>query len=186
MTDTVQTVQTVQYSDNQFTQQQYWHERRCCSWLHTGLYCIAPRPFTRFVFFILWQHDNIIDLSLIYIWYHENVIYVSMIEFWNCRFIFNIMMIFWMYIWQHDDVTLDDVINLLISLLIYWWQHDIFIDLSMPAWWYHVYDYDSMMWWIIYVSIAGMTVIVNDNITWSLTFPAFSQEQSTNNHHVLI
>ena len=44
------TVQAVQYSDNQCTQEQYWHERRRCSWLHTGLYCIAPRPVTRFVF----------------------------------------------------------------------------------------------------------------------------------------
>ena len=44
------TVQTVQYSDSQCTQQQYWHERQRCSWLHAGLYCIAPRPFTQFVF----------------------------------------------------------------------------------------------------------------------------------------
>ena len=46
------TVQTVQYSDSQCTQQQYWHERQRCSWLHKGLYCIAPRPFTRFVFLL--------------------------------------------------------------------------------------------------------------------------------------
>ena len=45
------TVQTVQYSDTQRSQQQYWHERRHCSWLHAGLYCIAPQPFTRFVFY---------------------------------------------------------------------------------------------------------------------------------------
>ena len=45
------TVQTVQYSDSQCQQQQYWHERRRCSWLHAGFYCIAPRPFTRFVFY---------------------------------------------------------------------------------------------------------------------------------------
>ena len=45
------TVETVQYSESQCTQQQYWHECRRCSWLHEGLYCIAPRPFTRFVFF---------------------------------------------------------------------------------------------------------------------------------------
>ena len=51
MTDTVQTVQTVQYSESQYTQQQYWHEQRQRSWLHSGLYCIAPRPFTRFVFY---------------------------------------------------------------------------------------------------------------------------------------
>ena len=31
------TVQTVQYSDSQGEQQQYWHERRRCSWLHAGL-----------------------------------------------------------------------------------------------------------------------------------------------------
>ena len=37
------TVQTVQYSDSQCIQ--YWHKRRRCSWLHAGLYCIAPRPF---------------------------------------------------------------------------------------------------------------------------------------------
>ena len=52
VTDTVQTVQTVQYSDSQCEQQQYWHERRRCSWLHAGLYCIAPRPFTPFVFYL--------------------------------------------------------------------------------------------------------------------------------------
>ena len=46
------TVNTVQYSDSQYTQQQYWHERRHCSWMHAGLYCIAPRPFTRFVFYL--------------------------------------------------------------------------------------------------------------------------------------
>ena len=34
-------VQAVQYSDN----------RRRCSWLHAGLYCIAPRPFTQSVFY---------------------------------------------------------------------------------------------------------------------------------------
>ena len=45
------TVQTVQYSDSQCEQQQYWHKRRRCSWLHAVLYCIAPRPFTRFVFY---------------------------------------------------------------------------------------------------------------------------------------
>ena len=45
------TVQTVQYSDSQCTQQQYWHEHWHCSWLHAGLYCKAPRPFTRFVFY---------------------------------------------------------------------------------------------------------------------------------------
>ena len=44
------TVQTVQHSDSQCTQQQYWHECRRCSWLHEGPYCIAPRHFTRFVF----------------------------------------------------------------------------------------------------------------------------------------
>ena len=42
---------TVHYSESQCTQQQYWHEHRRCSWLHAGLYCIAPRPFTHFVFY---------------------------------------------------------------------------------------------------------------------------------------
>ena len=41
--DVTDIVQAVQYSDN----------RRRCSWLHAGLYCIAPRPFTRFVFFFI-------------------------------------------------------------------------------------------------------------------------------------
>ena len=36
--DVTDTVQTVQYSDSQCTQQQYWHEPRRCSWLHAGLY----------------------------------------------------------------------------------------------------------------------------------------------------
>ena len=40
-------------NDRQCTQQQYWHECRHCSWLHAGLYCIAPRPFTWFVFYLL-------------------------------------------------------------------------------------------------------------------------------------
>ena len=31
---------------------QYWHERRRCSSLHAGLYHIAPRPCTRFVFYL--------------------------------------------------------------------------------------------------------------------------------------
>ena len=53
------TVQTVQYSDRQCTvhvctQQQYWHEHWRCSWLHAGVYCIAPRPFTRFVFYSIY------------------------------------------------------------------------------------------------------------------------------------
>ena len=51
ITDTIQTAQTVQYSDSQCTQQQYWYERQRCSWLHAGLFCIAPGPFTRFVFY---------------------------------------------------------------------------------------------------------------------------------------
>ena len=55
------TVQTVQYSDSQCTQQQYWHERRRCSWLHAGLYCIAPRPFTRFVFYLVGNNGVISD-----------------------------------------------------------------------------------------------------------------------------
>ena len=49
------TVQTVQYSNSQCTQQQYWHECRRFSWLHEGVYCIAPRPFTRFVFYFLFK-----------------------------------------------------------------------------------------------------------------------------------
>ena len=53
VTHTVQTAQTVQYSDSQCTEQQYWHEHRHCRWLGAGLYCIAPRPFTRFVFYFL-------------------------------------------------------------------------------------------------------------------------------------
>ena len=51
-------VQTVQYSDGQCAQQQYWHKRRRCSWLHAGFYCIAARPFTRFVFFILFEYPT--------------------------------------------------------------------------------------------------------------------------------
>ena len=38
VTDTVQTVQTVQYSDSQCQQQQNWHERQYCSWVHAGFY----------------------------------------------------------------------------------------------------------------------------------------------------
>ena len=49
------TVQTVQYSNSQCTQQQYWHECRRFSWLHEGVYCIAPQPFTRFVFYFLFK-----------------------------------------------------------------------------------------------------------------------------------
>ena len=48
--DVTDTVHTVQYSDSQCTQQQYWHECQLCSWLHEGLYCIAPQPFTWFGF----------------------------------------------------------------------------------------------------------------------------------------
>ena len=47
------TVQTVQYSDSQCTKQQYWHKRRRCSLLDAGLYCIALRPFTWFVFYFV-------------------------------------------------------------------------------------------------------------------------------------
>ena len=54
------TVQTVQYSDSQCTQQQYWHECRHCSWLHAGLYYIAPRPLTRFVFFLK-KHNKLVN-----------------------------------------------------------------------------------------------------------------------------
>ena len=50
VTYTGQTVQTVQYSDSQCEQQQYLHEHGRCSWLYAGLYCIATRLFTRFVF----------------------------------------------------------------------------------------------------------------------------------------
>ena len=34
----------------QCTQEQYWHLCWLCRWLHAGLYCIAPQPFTRFMF----------------------------------------------------------------------------------------------------------------------------------------
>ena len=57
------TVETVQYSESQCTQQQFWHERRHCSWLHAGLYCIAPRPFTRFMFYF--HHSEQKKLMLI-------------------------------------------------------------------------------------------------------------------------
>ena len=51
----------------QCTLQQYWHEHRCCSWLHAGLYCIALQPFTRFVFFCLLVSEHFENILFVFL-----------------------------------------------------------------------------------------------------------------------